>query len=62
MQLTRALQILDEIRTDVAKHNRSYIGRVKRQDAIEALAGACICLSAIIRYNEEKADNESESN
>ena len=57
-QLKKTLEILKEIRQDVINHDRRYIGKVKRPDAIEAITGACVCLEAIIRYNEARENEE----
>ena len=58
-QLEETLQILKKIRLDLIEHNRAYIGKVKRYDAIEAITGACVCIEAIIRYNKIREDEDN---
>lgn len=60
--LEKTLTILNDIRMDIVKHNRQYIGKVKRQEAIGALAIACIAISQIINYTDKGVNNEDKSN
>ena len=60
-ELERVLTTLNDIRMDIVKHDRQYIGRVKRQEAIEALAVACLTISQVVKYNEE-VNNEDKGN
>ena len=64
--LKKRLDILKEIRRDLINHDRRYIGKVKRHDAIDAITAACLCVDGIIRYNEvrenEEAYNEDKCN
>lgn len=57
-ELEKTLRTLNDIRMDMVNHKRQYIGKVKRQEAIGALAIACIAISQIINYTDEKKDNE----
>lgn len=52
-ELEKTLQTLNDIRMDMINHKRQYIGKVKRQAAIEALAIACIAIAKIINYSED---------
>lgn len=52
--LEKTLSVLNDIRMDIVKHNRQYIGKVKRQEAIGALAIACLAISQIINYTDNK--------
>ena len=58
-QLEKTQQILKMIRIDLIEHNRAYIGKVKRYDAIEAITRACVCIDAIIRYNKIREDEDN---
>lgn len=62
--LEKTLSVLNDIKMDIVKHNRQYIGKVKRQEAIGALAIACIAISQIINYTdkENKYDTSYNSN
>ena len=57
-ELEKTLLTLNDIRMDMVNHKRQYIGKVKRQEAIGALAIACIAISQIINYTDENKDNE----
>lgn len=57
--LEKTLRVLNDIRMDIVKHNRQYIGKVKRQEAIGALAIACLAISQIINYTD-KEDNKND--
>jgi len=59
-ELEKVLRTLNDIRMDMVNHKRQYIGKVKRQEAIEALAVACIAISQIINYTDEKFENVKE--
>lgn len=60
-ELEKTLQTLNDIRMDMVNHKRQYIGKVKRQEAIGALAIACIAISQIINYTDEKFEDVKES-
>lgn len=55
--LEKTLSVLNDIRMDIVKHNRQYIGKVKRQEAIGALAIACLAISQIINYTDNKFED-----
>lgn len=59
--LEKTLTVLNDIRMDIVKHNRQYIGKVKRQEAIGALAIACLAISQIINYTDNKFEVVKES-
>lgn len=59
--LEKTLSVLNDIRMDIVKHNRQYIGKVKRQEAIGALAIACLAISQIINYTDNKFEDIKES-
>lgn len=56
-ELEKTLRTLNDIRMDMVNHKRQYIGKVKRQEAIGALAIACIAISQIINYTDEKFED-----
>ena len=58
--LEKTLSVLNDIRMDIVKHNRQYIGKVKRQEAIGALAIACLAISQIINYTDNKFEDVKE--
>ena len=60
-ELEKTLSVLNDIRMDIVKHNRQYIGKVKRQEAIGALAIACLAISQIINYTDNKFEDVKNS-
>lgn len=59
-ELEKVLRTLNDIRMDMVNHKRQYIGKVKRQEAIGALAVACIAISQIINYTDKKFEDVKE--